>query len=49
MVHVISPYLKYMDAGKTRIDISSFIQIFLEKLNKAIAKKIENLVLAIRG
>lgn len=39
VVHVISPYLKYMDAGKTRIDISSFIQSFLEKLNKAIAKE----------
>lgn len=37
--HIISPYLKYTDAGKTRIDVSSFWNEFLEKLNKAIAKE----------
>lgn len=37
--HIISPYLKYTDAGKTRIDISSFWNQLLDKLNKAIAKE----------
>lgn len=37
--HIISPYLKFTDAGKTRIDISSFFTELLEKLNKAIAKE----------
>lgn len=37
--HIISPYLKYTDAGKTRVDISSFGNEFLKKLNKVIAKE----------
>ena len=37
--HIISPYLKYTDAGKTRIDVSSFWNEVLEKLNKTIAKE----------
>lgn len=37
--HVVSPYLKFTDAGKTRIDITSFFNELLEKLNKAIAKE----------
>lgn len=37
--HIISPYLKFTDAGKTRIDITSFFNELLEKLNKAIAKE----------
>lgn len=37
--HIVSPYLKFTDAGKTRIDISSFFKELLEKLNKAIAKE----------
>lgn len=37
--HIISPYLKYTDAGKTRIDVNSFWNEFLEKLNKAIMKE----------
>ena len=37
--HIVSPYLKFTDAGKTRIDISSFFNELLEKLNKAIAKE----------
>lgn len=37
--HIISPYLKFTDAGKTRIDISSFFNELLDKLNKAIAKE----------
>lgn len=37
--HIISPYLKFLDAGKTEIDISSFFNELLEKLNKAIAKE----------
>ena len=36
---IISPYLKYTDAGKTRIDVSSFWNEVLEKLNKTIAKE----------
>ena len=31
--------LKYTDAGKTRIDVSSFWNEVLEKLNKTIAKE----------
>ena len=37
--HIISPYLKFLDAGKTEIDISSFFNELLEKLNKVIAKE----------
>lgn len=37
--HIISPYLRFLDAGKTEIDISSFFNELLEKLNKAIAKE----------
>ena len=37
--HIVSPYLKFTDAGKTRIDITSFFNELLEKLNKAIAKE----------
>lgn len=37
--HIVSPYLKFMDAGKTRIDITSFLNELLEKLNKAITKE----------
>lgn len=37
--HIISPHLKFLDAGKTEIDISSFFNELLDKLNKAIAKE----------
>ena len=37
--HIISPYLRFLDAGKTEIDISSLFDELLEKLNKAIAKE----------
>ena len=37
--HIISPYLKFLDAGKTEIDISSFFNELLDKLNKVIAKE----------
>lgn len=37
--HIVSPYLKFTDAGKTRIDITSFFNELLDKLNKAIAKE----------
>lgn len=37
--HIISPYLKFLDAGKTEIDISSFINELIDKLNKAISKE----------
>lgn len=37
--HIISPYLRFLDAGKTEIDISSFFNELLDKLNKAIAKE----------
>lgn len=37
--HIISPYLKFLDAGKTEIDISSFFNELLDKLNKAISKE----------
>ena len=37
--HIISPYLRFMDAGKTEIDISNFFNELLDKLNKAIAKE----------
>lgn len=37
--HIISPYLRFLDAGKTEIDISSFINEFLDRLNKAISKE----------
>lgn len=37
--HIISPYLRFLDAGKTEIDVSSFINELLDKLNKAIAKE----------
>ena len=37
--HIISPYLKFTDAGKTRIDITGFFNELLDKLNKAIAKE----------
>lgn len=37
--HIVSPYLKFTDAGKTRIDITSFFNGLLDKLNKAIAKE----------
>lgn len=37
--HIISPYLKFLDAGKTEVDISSFFDELLEKLNKAIVKE----------
>lgn len=37
--HIISPYLKFLDAGKTEIDISSFFYELLDKLNKVIAKE----------
>lgn len=40
--HIVSPYLKFTDAGKTRIDITSFFNELLEKLNKAIAKENRN-------
>lgn len=39
VLHVISPYLKFLDAGKTEIDTSNFIDELLEKLNKAISKE----------
>lgn len=37
--HIVSPYLKFTDAGKTRVDITSFFNELLDKLNKAIAKQ----------
>ena len=40
--HIVSPYLKYTDAGKTRIDVSSFIDELVEALDKAIAKENRN-------
>ena len=37
--HIISPYLRFLDAGKTEIDISSFVNELIDKLNKAIARE----------
>jgi DNA topoisomerase VI subunit A len=37
--HIISPYLKFTDAGKTRIDISAFFNELLKQLNKVVAKE----------
>lgn len=37
--HIISPYLRFLDAGKTEIDISSFFSELLDRLNKAISKE----------
>lgn len=37
--HLISPYLKLTDNGKTEIDITDVLPELLEKLNKAISKE----------
>lgn len=37
--HFISPYLRFMDAGKTEIDISSFINDLVPELSKALTKE----------
>jgi len=38
-IHIIAPYLKFKDYGKTKIDISDFIDELVEALRKAIEKE----------
>ena len=38
-IHIIAPYLKFKDFGKTQIDISDFINILVDELRKSLNKE----------
>lgn len=38
-IHIIAPYLKFKDYGKTEIDISDFIETLVENLRKSLNKE----------